>query len=136
MKHEEDQNVLTLEPTVDYEETMHERETAFPPQPIPIPIPVPFLFGSRFLIWKQDPSVGTLGLRSVYIPGLVLNGPRDGRIRTELPGTTPVSRNIRGDFIFTPGTPELDCAHTWAVVRLTLTMCQRARGGQPSPWLR
>ena len=110
---------------------------AFPqPQPIPtpIPIPFPFLFGSRVLIWKQDPSVPVPGIRRVYLPGLILNGPRDARIRTELPGTTPVNRNSMGDFIFSPGTAEFDSAHTFAVVRQTLTMFERARNGTRIPW--
>jgi hypothetical protein len=104
------------------------------PQPIPVPIPLPFLFGSRFLIWKQDPTVAEPGIRTVYISDLILTGPRDARIATELPGITPVARNVNADFIFTPGTPQFDCAHTWAVVRETLTMFERLRGGVKIPW--
>ncbi len=103
------------------------------PQPIPVPIPLPFLFGSRFLIWKQDPTVSALGFRTIYISNLILTGPRDARVTTELPGTTPVARNVNADFIFTPGTPQFDCAHTWAVVRETLTMYERLRGAK-IPW--
>lgn len=104
------------------------------PIPIPVPIPIPWLTGSRFRIWKQDPSVGALGYRLIYSPGLVLNGPRDARIQTHLAGTTPVIRSSSGDFIFPPKTPESDCAHTYAVVRMTLTMYERANGGKPLPW--
>jgi len=94
--------------------------------PLPkIPIPLPINTGSRFRIWKQDPSVGDPGLRLAFLPGYVANGPRDLRITTELPGTTPVQRNLLGDFIFVPGTPEMDCAHAWAVVRQTLSMYER-----------
>lgn len=104
------------------------------PQPHPIPIPVPRDFSARFLIWKQDPTVGEPGVRTAYITGIILNGPKDARITTELAGTTPVARNANADFIFTPGTSEFDCAHTWAVVREALTMYERIRDGVPIPW--
>jgi hypothetical protein len=124
------------QPTATSVEALQTRLPAIP-QPIPIPIPIPFPkfhFGSRFLIWKQDPTVGDPGIRTTYISGLILNGPKDARVTTELPGTTPVARNASADFIFTAGTPEFDCAHTWAVVRQTLTMYQRVRGGTAIPW--
>lgn len=107
------------------------------PRPIPLPHPrppIPWWFGSRFMIWKQDPTVGTLGRRLIYIPGLILNGPRDSRINTSLPGTTPVVRNTTGDFIFPADTPEADCANAFAIVHETLTMYQRKRGGANIPW--
>jgi hypothetical protein len=113
-----------------------ERVEARVPRPIqPRAVPMqPKGFSARFLIWKQDPTVGETGIRTTYIPNLVLNGPKDARIATELAGTTPVARNANTDFIFKPGTAEFDCAHTWAVVRQTLTMLERLRGGTPIPW--
>lgn len=131
---------IVPEPTADFVEALRSRRPAATPTvaalPIPIPMPIPFpLFGSRFLIWKQDPAVQALGRRLTYISGLVLNGPRDARIDTVLPGTTPVARNVVGDFIFhVEDTPQADCAHTFAVVRQTLTMYERLRGGTPIPW--
>lgn len=125
------------QPSAAYLEALQTRLLSIPtptPNPIPIPIPVPFLFSARFLIWKQDPTVGEPGFRTTYISGLILNGPKDARITTDLLGTTPVARNANADFIFTPGTPEFDCAHTWAVVRETLTMYERVRDGVPIPW--
>lgn len=104
------------------------------PRPIPIPIPWPFIFGSRFMIWKQDPTVRDLGRRLTYIRRLILNGPMDARITTLLPGTTPVVRNVNGDFIFGSNTPHADCAHTFAVIRQTLTMWEQSRGGAAIPW--
>lgn len=104
------------------------------PVPSPIPTPIPLVAGSRFLIWKQDPSVTDPGIRLTFIPSLILDGPQDSRITTNLAGTTPVVANANRDFIFAPGTPEFDCAHTFAVVRATLTMYQRLRGGAPLPW--
>jgi hypothetical protein len=103
--------------------------------PVPIPIPLPITFGSRFLIWKQDPTVVELSRRVKYIEGLFLNGPRDVRINTQLPGTTPVARNVNGDFIFpVADSPEADCAHTFAVVRDSLTLYERLLGGAAIPW--
>ncbi|MFD0685508.1 hypothetical protein [Actinomadura fibrosa] len=99
-----------------------------------VPIPVPAAAGHRFLIYKQDPSVAELGVRLVFVPTVVLNGPTDARITTELPGTAPVARNANGDFVFPPNSPQFDCAHTFAVVRETLTMYERHNGGNPIPF--
>lgn len=106
--------------------------------PIPIPIPLPFSFGARVLMWKQDPSVSEIGTRKTFLPGIVLQGPRDARLVNGAPGIAPVSPNAFGDFILTPGTDQFDAVHTYAVVRQTLTMYQRAlaAGGSaaPLPW--
>lgn len=121
--------------SAEFFETIEARSPTLPvPRRIPIPIPIPFLLGSRFMIWKQDPTVGALGRRLTYIGQLVLNGPRDARITTELPGTTPVVRNVTGDFIYAANTPQADCAHTYAVVRQTLTLFERANNGNAIRW--
>jgi hypothetical protein len=99
-----------------------------------VPVPVPIVRGHRFLVYKQDPSVRELGVRLAFVPTVVLNGPTDARIRTQLPGTTPVARNTNGDFVFAPNTPQFDCAHTFAVVRQTLSMYERHNGGNPIPF--
>ncbi|WP_433227737.1 hypothetical protein [Actinomadura formosensis] len=104
------------------------------PAPRPVPIPVPIRTGHRFLIYKQDPSVTELGARLTFIPTVVLNGPADARVRTELQDVTPVARNINGDFVFTAGSPQFDCAHTFAVVRQTMAMYERHNGGDPIPF--
>ncbi len=124
------------EPAVDFTEIMEIGQAAPRRRPSPFPIPhtLPFLFGSRFVIWKQDPSVKALGRRLTYVPGLVLNGPRDARIDTALQGATPVHRHASGDFTFRADTPEADCAHTFAVARQTLTMFERALAGTRIPW--
>jgi hypothetical protein len=107
------------------------------PSPIPIPVPPP-LPGARVLMWKQDPTVGEVGIRKAYLPGHVLPGPKDARIVIQnAPGVPPipaVTPNALGDLIETPGTPTFDAVHTFAVVREVLTMYQRARGGAPQPW--
>ncbi len=88
--------------------------------------PSPFPPGSRVLIWKQDPSVSELGARKSFLSGVVLQGPRDARIASGAPGIAPVSPNAFGDFILAPNTDQFDAVHTFAIVRLTLTMYQRA----------
>jgi hypothetical protein len=110
--------------------------SAAPPSPNPLPIPLPVLNGPRVLIWKQDPSVSEIGVRKTYINTLVSSGPHDARIT--ITGMATVSPNALGDFIQVPGTPEFDAVHTFAVVRKTLTMYQRAFavGNVPAalPW--
>jgi hypothetical protein len=96
--------------------------------PNPVPVPVPTAVGHRFLIYKQDPSVAQPGVRVTFVPSVVLNGPADARITTELPGVTPVARNVNGDFVFPPDSPQFDCEHTFAVVRQTLSMYERHHG--------
>ena len=135
---------LVATPTIEYR--THRKtvkatmEPAAPlPSPIPLPIPLPLpVIGSRVLIWKQDPTVAELGVRRAYLPSRVLAGPRDGRILSGSPGLPPVSPNTFGDFIQTPGTDAFDAVHTYSVVRMTLTMYQRALAmgstAAPLPW--
>ncbi|TDD31532.1 hypothetical protein E1287_25965 [Actinomadura sp. KC06] len=102
--------------------------------PRPVPVPVPARTGHRFLIYKQDPSVTELGARLAFVPTVVLNGPTDARVRTEMQGVTPVARNVNGDFVFAAGSPQFDCAHTFAVVRQAIAMYERHNGGNPIPF--
>jgi len=95
------------------------------PGPIPGPIPIPFA-GSRVLIYKQDPSVTEIGVRKAYLPGAVLNGPRDAYITSGTPGLPVISANVFGDFIEPPNTDSFDAVHTFSIVRMVLTMYQRA----------
>ncbi|MGH8853385.1 MAG: hypothetical protein ACREWI_03795 [Telluria sp.] len=99
---------------------------------------LPHAFGARVLMWKQDPSVGEIGARRAYLPGPVLAGPRDARIAPGSPGIEPVEPNALGDFLTQPDTPQFDAVHTFAVVRQTLTMYQRALLAAgldlPLPW--
>ncbi len=128
---------LAPQPTAEYMETLRTRRwtgAAPRPAPVPVPIPVPYSWGTRVVIWKQDRSASELGRQLAYIPGLVLDGPRDARITTEHPGVTPVVRNANGDFIFSGSTPEGDCTHTFAVTRMTLMLCQRSLEGTSIPW--
>jgi len=121
-------------PTIAYRarrKAHHATLAAGPPviPPIPIPLPLP---GARALIWKQDPTVAEIGVRKVFLPGHVFNGPKDARITTE--GLAPVSGNAFRDFIQTPGTDAFDSVHTFAVVRETLTLYQRALAPNPIAW--
>ncbi len=102
------------------------------------PVPPTYANGTRVLMWKQDPSVGEIGARKAFLPGIVLDGPRDARIVFGQPGISPVPPNAFGDFVTMPDTPQFDAVHTFAVVRQTLTMYQRALAGgdsgTPLPW--
>jgi len=97
----------------------------------------PYAAGARVLMWKQDPSVDEIGTRKAFLPGVVLAGPRDARIvlASSEPGIPPVEPNAFGDFVTMPDTPQFDAVHTFAVVRQTLTMYQRAlsTAGSPMP---
>jgi hypothetical protein len=102
-------------------------------------VPLPYAFGARVLMWKQDPSVSEIGTRKVYLPGVVLAGPRDARISIAADADIPaVEPNAFGDFVTMPDTPQFDAVHTYAVVRQTLTMYQRALSSagaaMPLPW--
>ena len=94
--------------------------------------------GARVLVWKQDPSVSELGTRKAFLPGLIVQGPRDARITFGVPGIAQVSPNAFGDFIVSPNTNQFDAVHTFAIVRMTLTMFQRALANDdtapPLPW--
>jgi hypothetical protein len=101
-------------------------------------VPLPYAFGARVLMWKQDPSVSEIGTRKVFLPGVVLAGPRDARIAIGDASMQPVEPNAFGDFVTMPDTPQFDAVHTFAVVRQTLTMYQRALSNagaeMPLPW--
>jgi hypothetical protein len=106
-------------------------------QPAPPTVPLPYAFGARVLMWKQDPSVSEIGTRKAFLPGIVLAGPRDARIISG-DGIESVAPNAFGDFVTMPNTPQFDAVHTFAVVRQTLTMYQRALSAagneMPLPW--
>lgn len=101
-------------------------------------VPLPYAFGARVLMWKQDPSVSEIGTRKAFLPGVVLAGPRDARIEIAGTDNVPVEPNAFGDFVTMPDTPQFDAVHTFAVVRQTLTMYQRALSSagaaMPLPW--
>jgi hypothetical protein len=82
--------------------------------------------GSRVKIWKQDPSVESIGIRSSYISTEVLDGPSDQDILVQ--GMPHVVANASRDFIFYPDENplEFDAVHTFTVVRQVLTMMRRA----------
>ena len=81
--------------------------------------------GSKVKIWKQDPTVEPIGIRSVYIHTEVKNGPKDSEI--EIKGLNEVFSNAHGDFIFDPhaNPNEFDAVHTFTVVRQVVTMYKR-----------
>jgi hypothetical protein len=105
---------------------------------LPGSVALPYASGARVLMWKQDPSVDEIGTRKVFLPGVVLAGPRDARIVLGDTSLPPVEPNAFGDFVTMPDTPQFDAVHTFAVVRQTLTMYQRALStagsAMPLPW--
>lgn len=112
---------------------------ASPSEASPAPdVSLPYASGARVLMWKQDPSVDEIGTRKVFLPGVVLAGPRDARIVLGDSTIPPVEPNAFGDFVTMPDTPQFDAVHTFAVVRQTLTMYQRALStagsAMPLPW--
>lgn len=127
-------------PTPTYEYSQHRRDVQTMPRgqrlPVAVPLSIPLHVGARVLIWKQDPTLQEIGIRKAYLPARVLSGPRDARITTQ--GVPAVNPNVFGDLIETPGTDDFDTVHSFAVVRQTLTMFQRARaiGTKPAqiPW--
>jgi len=82
--------------------------------------------GSKVYIWKQDPSVESLGIRPCYISTEVRNGPMDEDI--EIKGMPQVVSNANDDFLLYPAENplEFDAVHTFTIVRQVLTMLRRA----------
>lgn len=107
--------------------------TATAEAPAP-PAPPPLIKGARVLLWKQDPSVGEIGIRKAFLPKRVFTGPKDARILIQ--GIPAVAPNVFGDLIVDPAAdPEaFDAVHTFAVVRQVLTMYERFRSPTPVPW--
>ena len=100
--------------------------------PVRTPIPRAVINGARVLMWKWDPVTGATSVRKAFLAGHILAGPRNARIAVQ--GVTPVIPNVLGDLIETPGTEAFDAVHTFAVVRQTLTMFQRALFPTSVPW--
>lgn len=82
--------------------------------------------GSKVRIWKQDPSVESIGIRTSYIPTKVNSGPGDKDI--EIKGMPDVMADSNDDFLFDPdqNPAEFDAVHTFTVIRQVLTMYRRA----------
>ena len=82
--------------------------------------------GSKVRLWKQDPSVNAIGVRTAYIHTRVRTGPKDDEV--QILGAPQVSANSNQDYLFDPSENplEFDAIHTFSVVRQVLTMYQRA----------
>ncbi|OMH39404.1 hypothetical protein [Motiliproteus sp. MSK22-1] len=82
--------------------------------------------GSKVKIWKQDPSVESIGVRTAYINTEINSGPQDKDI--VIKGMPLVQGNSNNDFLFDPvqNPIEFDAVHTFTVVRKVLTMYRRA----------
>ena len=82
--------------------------------------------GSKMKIWKQDPSVIPIGIRTTYIHSQVEAGPKDHLITIQdMPTVYP---DMQNDFLFIPEeNPHMfDAVHTFAVVRQVVTIFERA----------
>ena len=74
---------------------------------------------AKMQIYKQDPEVKSLGIRTILIPTALQAGPKDYYIANRQDIAKP---NKDGDFLFAPDTAEFDATHTFAVVWNTLHM--------------
>lgn len=106
------------------------------PQPLPS-IPIPPVIrsrGARVLIWKQDPVVKEIQVRPAFLPNRVFAGPADARMAVQ--GMPIVSPNVFGDMVIDQiaHPDDFDSVHTFAVVRMTLTLYQRFQSPTPVPW--
>src|SRR5262249_33464416 len=89
--------------------------------------------GTRTRIWKQDPFLTELGIRTVYLPSIVQDGPSDGVI--QIAGLPKVFPDNQGDFLPTPANLDtLDAVHTFSIVRMALTFYERQVGALPWQW--
>lgn len=81
--------------------------------------------GSKVKIWKQDPSVKSIGIRSSFIHTNVETGPKDSEIQIQ--GMPKIFGNPDNDFLFDPNenSKEFDSVHTFTVIRQVVTMYKR-----------
>ena len=95
--------------------------------------PLPAL-GARVFVYKQDPTVAEIAVRKAFLPKRVFAGPRDARIA--IAGLPVVTPNVFGDLLVDPATQAeaFDAVHTFAIVRMTLTMYERGMAGATLPW--
>ena len=95
--------------------------------------PLPAL-GARVFVYKQDPTVAEIAVRKAFLPKRVFAGPRDARIA--IAGMPVVTPNVFGDLLVDPTTQAeaFDAVHTFAIVRMTLTMYERGMAGATLPW--
>jgi hypothetical protein len=95
------------------------------------PLPTP---GARVFVYKQDPSVAEIEVRKAFLPKRVFAGPKDARIA--IAGMPIVTPNVFGDLLVDPtsSAEAFDAVHTFAIVRMTLTMYERGMGGATLPW--
>ncbi|HKE92055.1 MAG TPA: hypothetical protein VKB45_17105, partial [Gemmatimonadales bacterium] len=120
-------------PTRQYRQRRKARRATFAAgTPRRMPIPPPVLAGARVLRWQWNPEAGEIGVRTAFLPGHILPGPKDARIAIE--GIAPVIPNVLGDLIATPETPAFDAIHTFTLVRQVVTMFQRALFPTSVPW--
>ncbi len=99
--------------------------------------------GCRINIWRQDPTLPAVGVRTVFLHRNVYRGPSDFQI--SIKGLPELEPDASGDFLYpvpqqfivkdiynppviTEEEQRFDAAHTFAVVRKVLTMYERVLG--------
>lgn len=82
--------------------------------------------GHKVKIWKRDPAVKEIGIRTSFIHTPIQAGPQDDEIVIQ--GMPKVSPDKDGNFLFDPSkqSKEFDAVHTFAVVRQVMTGMQRS----------
>ncbi len=113
--------------------TVEEGPALAGPLPAAPAAPIPTA-GARVFVYKQDPTVSEIAVRKAFLPKRVFAGPRDARIA--IAGLPVVTPNVFGDLLIDPATSAeaFDAVHTFAIVRMTLTMYERGMGGVTLPW--
>lgn len=99
--------------------------------------------GTRINIWKQDPTVLSVGVKTIFLHNSAFRGPSDSQIK--ICGLPELEPDSCGDFLYpvpeevvvndiyntpviTPEEQRFDSAHTYAIVRKVLTMYERVLG--------
>jgi len=83
------------------------------------------MIGSKVNIWKQDPSVTKIGIRTSFVHTEIKKGPKDRLIHIK--GMPIVHPDENNDFLILPqnDSQAFDAVHTFSVVRQVVTMYMR-----------
>ncbi len=84
--------------------------------------------GSRIRIWKQNPSLEALGVRTSFIHTNADAGPLEAEIIIDSDGIDIVEPDTDGDNLLSPDDAgsDLDAVHSYAVIRHVVSMYKRA----------
>ena len=85
-------------------------------------------------VYKQDPTVAEIAVRKAFLPKRVFAGPRDARIAIAGCRWSPRTSSATCSSTPTTQAEAFDAVHTFAIVRMTLTMYERGMAGATLPW--